>query len=162
MRFSENAVKWLLRFYPPLFFNRIWVKNFGKDFLTAEVKISKSFLNRNYNGTIFGGTIFSAADPFYSIMFWQIFARKKVKIIGWLKSAHIQYKKPGSTSLTLKFMLTEEDVAEAEHALNTIGKFVKAYTVEAINKHGELCAIISTEVYMRKLTSDQKQPGTNF
>jgi hypothetical protein len=59
-------------------------------------------------------------------------------------------------------MLTEEDVAEAEHALNTIGKFVKAYPVEAVNKHGELCAIISTEVYMRKLTSNQKQPGTNF
>ncbi|AFD06517.1 DUF4442 domain-containing protein [Solitalea canadensis] len=155
MKLSNNSLKWLMRFYPPLFFQRIWVKHISKDFKSIEVKINKSLLNKNYNGTIFGGTIFSAADPFYSIMFWQLFRHKSFKVIGWLKSAEIQYKKPGSTDLTLIFSLTEEDVREAEDALTTIGKFEKAYPVEARNKKGELCAMIYTNVWMRRIQPDE-------
>ncbi|UKJ06345.1 DUF4442 domain-containing protein [Solitalea lacus] len=155
MKISNNTLKWLMRFYPPLFFQRIWVKHISEDFKTIEVKVSKSLLNKNYNGTIFGGTIFSAADPFYSIMFWQHFRHKSFKVLGWLKSADIQYKKPGNTNLTLIFTLTDEDVNEAEQALNTIGKFSKAYPVEARNTKGELCAMIYTEVWMRKISPEQ-------
>ncbi|POY34847.1 DUF4442 domain-containing protein [Solitalea longa] len=155
MKLSNNSLKWLMRFYPPLFFQRIWVKHISKDFKTIEVVIHKSLLNRNYNGTIFGGTIFSAADPFYSVMFWQHFRQKDFKVLGWLKSADIQYKKPGNTNLTLIFTLTDEDVSEAENALNSVGKFSKAYPVEARNKQGELCAMIYTEIWMRKIKPDQ-------
>ncbi len=110
----------------------------------------------NFNKSIFGGTIFSAADPFYAIMYWQIFARKGIKVQSWLKSAKIRYKKPGNTSLTLKFELTEKDISDAETALQTIGKFVRTFPVEVIDKHGEICAVVDIEVYMRKISDTQK------
>ncbi len=66
---SENVLKWALRFYPPLLFQRIWVIRFEKDFKGVSVKINKSLINNNYNNSIFGGTIFAAADPIFTPYF---------------------------------------------------------------------------------------------
>lgn len=156
MIYSERGLKWLLNFYPPLLFTRIWIKSFSNGFRNAEVRISKSLLNMNFNKSIFGGTIFSAADPFYAIMYWQIFARKGIKVQSWLKSANIRYKKPGNTSLTLKFELTEKDISDAETALQTIGKFVRTFPVEVLDTEGDVCAVVDIEVYMRKIKDTQK------
>lgn len=158
MIISEFVGKWMLNLFPPLLFNRIQVLSFEKGYMQAWVRINKSILNRNLNGTIFGGTIFSAADPFYALLFWQIFARRGVKVQTWLKSASIDYKKPGATSLYLHFKLTEQDIADAQESLDTIGKFVRSYVIEITNKQGEICAIATTEVYIRKIsTAGQKE-----
>ena len=151
MKVSPKTLKWALRFYPPLFFQRIWVQKFSSDFKSVEVKIFKSIFNTNYNKTIFGGTIFSASDPFYALLFDQIFRKKGYKTRVWLKSAHIQYLKPGNTDLYFKISISDEDIEEAEHQLKTVGKFVKALPISITNKKGELCAVVSNEVYVRNL-----------
>lgn len=156
MKVSEKTLKWAMNVYPPLLFQRIWVKRFHKDFLGVDVKISNSFLNRNYNGSIFGGTIYAATDPFYAILFDQLMQRKGFKVRVWLKSASINYLKPGLTSLHFTIKITDEMIAEAESALKETGKFVKAYPMELFNKKGELCATVMNEVYLRN-----KFPGEN-
>ena len=152
---SENLLKWAIRFYPPLFFQRIWVKKFDKGFTGVHVKISKSILNSNYNKSIFGGTIFSASDPFYSLLFDQILKRKGFKVRVWLKSAEIQYLKPRRSNLYFKISLTDADIQEAEKALISVGKFVKAFPMEILNSKGELCASVINEVYIRNLYSGE-------
>ncbi len=157
MILSERTLAWLLRLFPPLFFNRVWVKKFGKDFRNCEITVYKSLLNRNLNGTIFGGTIFSSADPIYAVMYWQIFARENIKVQTWLKSAKIDYLKPGNTNLYLSFYLSEQEVDEAFEAIRTVGKFVKTHRIEIKNKHGEICVIAHTEVYIRQTRKEQKE-----
>lgn len=151
MVFSENMLKWAIRFYPPLFFQRIWVKKFDKDFRGVEVKIGKSLLNTNYNQSIFGGTIFAASDPFYALLFDQILKRRGLKTRVWLKSAEIKYLKPGRSNLYFTIKLSDQAIDEAEHILRTAGKFVKAYPIEIVNDHGEICASVMNEVYIRNL-----------
>jgi acyl-coenzyme A thioesterase PaaI-like protein len=151
MKVSAKVLKWVLRFYPPLFFQRIWIQRFDKNFKSVEVKIFKSILNTNYNNSIFGGTIFAASDPFYAILFDQILAIRGFKTRVWLKSASIQYLKPGHSNLYFKIEISEIDIEEAIHVLNTIGKFVKAFPLEIYNKKGELCAIVNNEIYIRNL-----------
>ncbi len=145
-----------MRFYPPLFFQRIWVKKFEKGFRGVTVKISHSILNTNYNRSIFGGSIFSASDPFYAVLFDQVMQQRGFKTRVWLKSATIKYLKPGRSSLYFSITITEQDIAEAEEALKTIGKFVKSYPVEIRNKEGEICALVDNEVYIRNLHSGEK------
>ena len=157
MQVSENMLKWAMRFYPPLFFQRIWVKRFHKDFKGVEVKISKSLLNTNYNNSIFGGSIFSASDPFYALLFDQVLLRRGFKIRVWLKSAQINYLKPGRSNLHFKIVLTEADIAEAEAALKTVGKFVKSFPMEITGTHGELCARVINEVYIRNLHRGEEE-----
>jgi acyl-coenzyme A thioesterase PaaI-like protein len=157
MQVSENTLKWAMRFYPPLFFQRIWVKKFDKGFTGVEVKISKSLLNTNYNNSIFGGSIFSASDPFFALLFDQVLLRRGFKIRVWLKSAQINYLKPGRSNLYFRIRLTEADILEAETALKTVGKFVKSFPMEITGKDGEICARVVNEVYVRNLFKGEEE-----
>lgn len=154
---SENMLKWAMRFYPPLFFQRIWVIKFDKGFTGVHVKISKSFLNVNYNRTIFGGTIFSASDPFFALLFDQILQRRGLKCRVWLRSAEIRYLKPGATNLYFTISLSEQQIKEAETILLTEGKFVKAYPMNIFSSEGLLCATVINEVYIRNLYKGEEQ-----
>lgn len=157
MKVSERTLKWAMRFYPPLLFQRIWVKKFHKGFRGVDVKIHNSIWNRNYNRSIFGGTIYAATDPFYAILFDQLMQRKGYKCRVWLKSATIQYLKPGLTHLYFTIIITDEMIAEAEKALIEDGKFIKAYPMELFNEKGELCATVMNEVYLRNKYPGEKQ-----
>lgn len=157
MVISEKGLKWLIRFYPPLFFQRIWVVAFKKNFRGVTVKIKKSLFNKNYNRSIFGGTLFAAADPFYPILFQQILTRKGYKIIVWLKSAQINYLKPGNSDLYFNIDIDELTIAEAEVILNTEGKYIKTFPIEIFDAGGELCVNVETELYIRNLNFDNRK-----
>jgi hypothetical protein len=148
---SERLSKWGMRIYPPLFFQRIWVVKIDKGFTGVTVNINKSIFNRNYNNSIFGGTIFSAADPFYPLLFHQLFTHKGYNVIAWSKSSEIQFLKPGLTKLQFKIRISDEDIAEAEHVLNTGGKYIKAHPIDIYNTSGEICVTLMNEVYLRNL-----------
>ncbi len=151
MQVSENTLKWALRCYPPLLLQRIWVVNFGKGFKSVKVLIKKSFLNRNYNNSIFGGTIFAAGDPFYPVLFMQIFTKKGYKVIGWSKASEIRYLKPGFTDLHFEISVEEAEIKEAEQMLNEVGKYVKVHHIDIFNTKGEVCASIRNEIYIGNL-----------
>ena len=108
---SERVLKWAMCFYPPLLFQRIWTIGFEKGFKGVHVKINRSLLNINHNRSIFGGTIFSAADPFLPVLFHQLLSHKGYKIIAWSKSSAIRYRKPAMTDLDFKITLSDDDIA---------------------------------------------------
>ena len=153
MLVSEKALKWAMRFYPPFFFQGIWTKKIEKGFMGVEVKISKNLFNKNYNNSIFGGTIFSAADPFHVILFHQILKRKGYEIQLWSKHATIDYIKPGNNHLYFEISISDEEIEEALHSIDTEGKFIKTFPVNIVNKSGMLCAIVHNEIYIRKISS---------
>ena len=144
-----------MRLFPPFLFQRIWVRRFEKGFTGVEVKINRSLLNRNYNGSIFGGTIFAAADPFYALLFDQRLQRKGFKTVVWLKSATIQYVKPGRTALFFRITLDEHDMSEVEATLAEHGKVVKTYPITMVDRNGDICAIMHNEVYIRDVRYPQ-------
>src|SRR5476651_1353995 len=150
MVYSENTLKWAIRFYPPLFFQRIWVKSFDQGFKGVSVVVRKSIFNKNYNNSIFGGTLFAAADPFYPLLFHQIFLRKGHNVVVWLKSAQIQYLKPAIGNLYFNIIIDDLTIADAEQMLNNDGKFIKTFPIEMFNKNGDLCVTVQTEAYARK------------
>lgn len=162
MKVSERTLKWVMRLYPPLLFQRIWVKKFHQDFMGVDVKIIHSILNRNYNSSIFGGTIYAASDPFFALLFDQIFRRKGYKTRVWLKSASIDYIKPGRRSLYFQIRLTDQDVKEAKNSLDTVGKFIRKYPMDIVDQDGQLCAKVVNEVYVRNLKYQDEQPTVAY
>ncbi|RWY54312.1 PaaI family thioesterase [Mucilaginibacter gilvus] len=149
---SENSLKWVMRLYPPLLFQRIWVVGFDKGFTGVRVTVSKSFLNKNYNGSIFGGTIFAAADPFYPVLFHQILnADGKKRLAIWSKSSKINFLKPAISNLFFEIKLSEANIAEAKETLIVTGKYEKLFPIDIYNQAGEVCASLMNEVYVRDL-----------
>ena len=61
---SPGQLKRRLNLYPPFLFNRIRVMEIAPEFRACTVRVKSSLLTRNLQGTLFGGTIYSAADAF--------------------------------------------------------------------------------------------------
>ena len=149
MQAPKILIKTILNLFPPLLFSRIILKEISDDFKEMKVVIKKALFNINFHKTIFGGSIFSACDPYFPTMYYHIFANKKRKLIIWLKSAEIKYLKPADSNLNLYFKITEEDITLAEEALNKEGKIEIWHTVEAVNKKNIVCAKARVQVYLR-------------
>lgn len=152
---SERRARWLLNLFPPFLFNRIRVIEFSPEFRSCRVRVKPSLLTRNLQGTMFGGTIFSAADPFHALLYWQVFAHRGLRIQAWLKSATIDYRRPVATALTFEFTLSEADIREAEQRLRSDGRFSKVHRTEAVDEQGQVCAVVDTEVYLRIPRAEQ-------
>ncbi len=147
--FSERLGRWILNLYPVLILQGIWIREVGPGFRSIKVRLRRSLLNRNINGATFGGAIFSAADPFYAVMYWQIFARLGIHVRVWLKSARIEYKKSTRTALDLEFSLSDAEIASAHQELQREGRFARIYETPAIDADGDVCALITTEVHVK-------------
>ncbi len=147
--FSERLGRWILNLYPVLILQGIWIREIGPGFRSLKVRLRRSLLNRNINGTTFGGAIFSAGDPFYAVMYWQIFARLGIRVRVWLKTARIEFKKPTHTALDLEFSLSDAEIARAHQELQREGRFARSYETRAVDANGEVCALITTEVHVK-------------
>ena len=145
----RKTLQFILNIFPPLFFNRIILKKVSEDYTYMKVKIRRSILNINFHKTIFGGSIFSACDPYFPTMYYNIFEQKNRKLEIWLKSANIKYKRPATTHLFLEFKISEDDIQTVESELDSNGKYEKWHKVEAINKKGIVCAEAEMLVYLR-------------
>ena len=155
MQLSAKTLKWLLRLYPPFLFQRIWVKKIEADFKQMDIKIFKSILNINSNKTIFGGTIFSSIDPVHTLLLDQIFKRQGIKnTVAWLKSAKIDYIKPGRKTLSFSIIIEDTDVDMALSEVKLHGKVVKTFEIDIFDKDGLLCAHSLNEIYIRDLSFD--------
>jgi hypothetical protein len=106
-------------------------------------------MNKNFNRSIFGGTIFSAIDPYYPTLYWHVFSRKKMPMEIWLKSAEIRYRRPATSDLSLNFQITDKDISEAIEGLKKEGKFEVWHEVHAIDEAGTICAEAKVLVYLR-------------
>lgn len=158
MRFTPNRMKWALRFYPPFLFQRIWVQSVHDGFMGADVKIFKSLFNINSNGTIFGGTTFSSIDPIHPLLIDGYLRQHGFKkTVAWLKSAHIDFKKPGKNSLLFSVRIKESEMQAALAIIREEGKIIKTFTTEIFDTQGTLCAVSHNEIYIRDLTFDFSQ-----
>lgn len=146
---SPFIFKLMMNLYPPFLFGRVSVREVSSDFKYLRVRVKKSLLNKNLSGTLFGGTMFSAADPFYALMYWQCFAHQfDMKVRVWLKSAEIQYRKPADEDMFLDFSITQEDLKEAKIQLEERGKHNKEHEVLLKNRKGEICAVVRLVTYV--------------
>jgi len=111
------------------------------------LEIPLSWRTRNYVGTIFGGSIYSAVDPIYMLM---LIRRLGPEFIVWDKSATIQFKKPGKETLHAKFVVSDEELARIRAALETQRSVDRSYTIDLKDRAGTVCATVEKLIYIRR------------
>ncbi|WP_339833997.1 DUF4442 domain-containing protein, partial [uncultured Flavobacterium sp.] len=77
------------------------------DLFLVKVKIKLSYKNRNYVGSMFGGSLFSATDPIYMIQLMHILGNDYVV---WDKSSEIRFKKPAYENAYVAFEFSKEEI----------------------------------------------------
>jgi hypothetical protein len=97
------------------------VVEISPDFHSMRVKIPLNWRTRNRVGTIFGGSIYGAVDPFYMLMFMEILGKD---FIVWDKGAEIKFIKPGISTLHADFKITPEMLNDVKTKVLQNGSYV--------------------------------------
>ena len=83
------------------------VLSVSPDLLKISVRLPISYKNRNYVGSIFGGSMFSAVDPMPMV---QLINLLGADYVVWDKSAEIFFKIPAREDLYADFEYTLEEI----------------------------------------------------
>jgi hypothetical protein len=150
--FASRRLRWLFNFFPAYRGTGGRVTYVAHDFREVRVRLPLNWRTRNYVGTIFGGSLYGAVDPFYMIML--------IKILGpgytvWDKAAAIRFKRPGRTTLTARFLLPDEEIEAIRRLAASAASLDRVYTVELVDAAGLIHATVEKTVYIR-----QNQSGT--
>ena len=78
------------------------------DLHVVKIKIPLSYKNKNYVGSMFGGSLFSATDPIYMIQLMQILGKDYVV---WDKSTEIKFKRPAYKKAFAIFEFSTEEIS---------------------------------------------------
>ena len=103
----------------------------SKDFLKIAIKLPFSYKNANYVNTIFGGSMFSAVDPFPMTQLMNLIGDDYVV---WDKAAEIFFRRPAKEDLYAEFTYTLEEVAEIKQKANDNNEFEIVKSTQLTNK----------------------------
>jgi len=123
------------------------LKYVADDWSEVRLELPLSWRTRNYVGTIFGGSIYSAVDPIYMTM---LIRRLGPEFIVWDKAASIQFKKPGKETLRAQFVLNDSELTAIRAALETQRSVDRIYTIELKDEAENVCATVEKVIYIRK------------
>ncbi|ELY47434.1 DUF4442 domain-containing protein [Natronorubrum sulfidifaciens] len=117
------------------------------DWQEVHIKLPLSWRTRNYVGTVFGGSIYGAVDPFYMMMLLKTLGDEYVV---WDKEAEIRFKKPGRETLYANFRLADEELEAIRAELETEGaeSIDRHYTVNLVDAKGTVHATVRKTVYI--------------
>lgn len=113
----------------------------------VKIKISLNHKNRNYAGSIFGGSLFAATDPIYLIQLLQILGDDYVV---WDKAACIKYKRPARETIYGEFIFSAEDIKRIKDDLENQNEIDIVKTMHLINNKSKIFAEVTKTVYVAK------------
>jgi hypothetical protein len=103
----------------------------SEDFLTIQIKLPFSYKNTNYVNTIFGGSMFSAVDPFPMTQLMNLIGGDYVV---WDKAAEIYFRRPAREDLYADFIYTLEELDEIKQKAQEQNEFEIVKTTKLTNK----------------------------
>jgi len=148
-----------MNWYPMYFGTGGKILFWASDSSEVQLRLRLNIWTRNYVGTIFGGSLFAAADPFYMVMLMRSLGDAYVV---WDKAAHIRFKKPATTALYASLKIAPEDLESIRHQVRESGHATKTFVIRWMDKdrvvHAEIerqCYIADKEFYKKRKGESQ-------
>lgn len=123
------------------------------DWLELKVRLPLNLRTRNYVGTIYGGSMFGAVDPFFMMMLLKTLGSD---FIVWDKSGSIRFKKPGRSTLYARFRIEPGEAETIRAELKTKKSVDRIYTVELKDGDGLVHAIVDKTMFITLKDSRRK------
>ena len=147
---QTRLARWRFNLFPAYWGTGARVTYIAGDWQEIRITLPLSWRTRNYVGTIFGGSLYGAVDPFYMIML--------IKLLGpdytvWDKAAAIRFRRPGRSTLKAQFLMTPEMVESIRSELVRVPKVDRSYSVELRSGDGTVHAIIEKTLHISRRDS---------
>lgn len=147
VKLGAGTLRMLMNLWPPFIGAGIHVERLSPDYTEAVVRMRLGLLNRNYMGTHFGGSLYAMTDPFFALLVMHQLGRDYVV---WDKASSIDYKLPGRGTVRATFRVTPEQVEAIRQATAGGDKHEPVFTVDVVNRQGEVVATVEKTVYVRR------------
>jgi acyl-coenzyme A thioesterase PaaI-like protein len=119
----------------------------SRDFRHLRVRLKLTLLTRNLVGTIYGGSMYSAIDPFYMLMLMRILGRDYVV---WDKSCTIRFKRPARETLFADFHINDQMLAEVREGVERNGEGTFTWPIALQSSTGTVFAEFDKVLYVAK------------
>jgi acyl-coenzyme A thioesterase PaaI-like protein len=157
---KENFNTWkfrtLMNWYPMYFGTGGKILFWSADNMELHLRIRLNAWTYNYVGTIFGGSMFSATDPFYMLILMKKLGND---FVVWDKAANIRFKKPAKNTLYAKYLVSEELLTIIRNEIESQGETTKTMTIELKDSDEKIHAVIEREIYIANKKYYQTKKG---
>lgn len=131
------------------------VTRIAPDWSEMALDIPMSRRTRNYVGTIFGGSLYAAADPHFMFLLMHALGPE---YLVWDKAASIRFRRPARTTLHATFRLPPGEADEVRRLVAQQGKVDRTYAVDLVDAEGVPHATLEKVLNVRR-ASDATTPG---
>lgn len=142
---KSKAKKIALNFFPAYRGTGGRVSFISADWQEVHVKLSLNWRTKNYVGTVFGGSIYGAADPIYMIQLINILGKH---YIVWDKSASVKFIKPIKKTVFARFLITDNLLNEIRTKVETEQKHVINLLVSFQDENEIIYAEVVKTIYI--------------
>ena len=121
------------------------IRYIAADWREVRLTLGLNPFTYNYVGTVFGGSLFSASDPFLMVMLYNVLG--KDDYVVWDRQAKIRFRRPGKERLSMTLRLNDELIDDVRATVAREHKWTDWLTVQWIDKSGEVVAELDRELY---------------
>ena len=139
-----------MNLWPPFLGAGIKVRHIRADYREVVVSMKLRWYNRNYVGTHFGGSLAAMTDPFYMLMLIHILGSD---FTVWDKSSTIDFIAPGRGTVTARFRLNDDQIAEIKNETASGNAYFPELSVDIVNGSDDVVARVRKKLYVRKKQS---------
>lgn len=143
--FQSKKMRWMFNFFPAYRGTGAKVTYIDGSFQELRIKLPLSLRTRNYVGTIYGGSMYASVDPMYMLMLMKILGNDYVV---WDKAASIRFRRPGRTTLTATFTISDDEIADIKKRVAEHGEIDQHFRVDLVNDKGKPHAEVDKTLYI--------------
>ncbi len=122
------------------------VRFISADWHHVLVELRLRLKTRNYAGTIFGGAMFAAIDPFHMVLLMNILGKEN--FVVWDKAGSIVFKKPGRGRIVCDIRYAVDEVSFIRETAQANGKYEFVKRADWIDEQGDVVAVVEKTVYV--------------
>ena len=111
----------------------------------VKIRMKLNWKNRNYAGTIFGGSMLSATDPIYMIQLIQILGNDYVV---WDKAVEARYRKPAKSTIYGEFSFTKDEIADIKSKVAKNKETDLLKTMHLVDEQQNIIATFNKTLYI--------------
>ena len=109
------------------------------------IKIPLNYKNRNYVGSIYGGSMLSATDPIYMTQLMNILGND---FVVWDKATTVLYKRPAKEQVYVKFIFSDEEIIQIKKEVAFKNEIDLIKKVNIVNKSDHVFAEVTKTIYI--------------
>lgn len=142
----------LLEWYPPFLWLGLRIRNLTDQPLSCELTLPLKIWNRNFHGSLFGGAICAASDPFPALL---LMRSLKGQADPWTKSNEVVFLRPAVSTLKSHPTVTPEELRVITDTLERRGKVQHEFTYSWFDhSHQEIARVRNTVILIRRKSTN--------